>query len=87
MHKPLVIGYIAGSVAIWISIVYHTIRMTRCLRPDPTARPKRYYNSMNAIFYPADLTLQGQRYRQYAILSILLFLAFLWLGVVLRAIA
>ncbi|HEV2187986.1 MAG TPA: hypothetical protein VGR70_12305 [Stellaceae bacterium] len=87
MHKPLLIGYIAGGVAIWISIVYHTVRMACCLRPDPPLRPRRYYNPMNVIFYPADLTPEGQRYRQRAILSILIFLAFLWLGIVLRAIA
>jgi hypothetical protein len=72
-------------VAVWLSVVYHLIRMARSLRPELPDRPRRYYNPANAIFYPADLTLRGQRYRDRAILSILLLLALSWFGVVLAA--
>jgi hypothetical protein len=85
--KPFAIAYIVCCAAAGLSAVYHLIRMMWSLRPEPPGRPHQYYNRANALFYPADLTPQGQRHRDRAIFSILVFLALLWLSIVLAAMA
>jgi hypothetical protein len=77
---------VACFIGAWVSAVYHLIRMRRSLRPDPPGRPLPYSNPTNAIFYPADLTPRGRRYRERALFSILLVFLFFWLGIVLAAV-
>ena len=76
MGELLAIVLVIGCSAAWPSTLYNAVQMRRCIRP-PAPGQRDYWNKFNVIFCPSDLTLQGQRYRERVLFSLLMFAAIL----------